>query len=197
MKGPLTASDSGRGRIMRCDFMLGWAASSENIRYAAAALLAVEAVACNESLAHLDGRELPPSILVLRKAPPGDPVSIAAEQVEQEHGLENVLHDERAVLHVARERELDGRSEGGEGAHREELEDLHVFVVDRDLAKPIRQVHRTLDHEQVQPKTPVGGDEVERPITQVLLPGMKGSNFVRKHFLGHAGLLCPRRRTGW
>ena len=157
-------------------------------------LPAAEAIALVESLPNFDRRKHPPAVLLLLKPPQTDAVPITAEQVEQEHGLQNVPHNESTVLPVARERKLEARAERGKHPHREELNDRQVFIVGLDLAKLIRQFHCTFNNNEMQKETFVRRDDFERSITQELFLDVKRSKVSRKHFLGHADV---RRSSQW
>ena len=72
--------------------------------------------------------------------------SVATEQGEEEHRLEDVAHDEDATLSVPGERELETRTERVARAYAENLDDLHVFVFGGNLTEETGQVHGVLDY---------------------------------------------------
>ena len=128
------------------------------------ALPTLEAVPLIKRFAHSDRREASLSSPVTGNTPTSDECSVAAEQVQEKHRLQDVAHDESAVLTVPGERELQARAEGVERPHPENLDDLHVFVIGRDLAKEIGQIHGVLDHAHMELETLVGGDKFERRV---------------------------------
>ena len=91
------------------------------------------------------------------------------EEVEEEHRLENVAHDENAHVSIAAERELEARREGVERAHTEALHQHDVCVAAGVLTQEIRQVHRVLGHVDVQAKMRVSRDQRERLLAHALL----------------------------
>ena len=154
--------------------MVGCAASSQNMRYISSRFPSHEAGPLIERFAHSGRREISPSSLVVGKTPTCDECAIATEQVEEKHRLQDIAHDEDAVLTVPGERELEARTERVERPHPENLDNLHVLVLGRDLAEEIGQVHGILDDTNMQFETSVRGHDVESPIAQELFLGMKG-----------------------
>ena len=64
------------------------------------ALPSLETIPLIERFAHSDRREISPSCLVVGKPPTFDECSIATEKAEEKHRLQDVTHDEGAVLVV-------------------------------------------------------------------------------------------------